>query len=181
MKYFLIIAGLLMAAVGCKTGQDTSASFVLNNDVDSLSFAIGQSIGSNLGRQDMTDLDPDLIAHGIRNNLAGEGWDEMAVQATIETMLRERQERDHLQAEPRVERRGQAKACSDPAGAEVRHHARDLVKNEEIGQLHRTKAQGVEVQQHQHTQGPVGQHKAPIGRRNSDIGCKALWAIGHSD
>lgn len=93
MKYFLIIAGLLMAAVGCKTGQDTSASFVLNNDVDSLSFAIGQSIGSNLGRQDMTDLDPDLIAHGIRTNLAGEGWDEMAVQATIETMLRERQER----------------------------------------------------------------------------------------
>lgn len=93
MKYFLIIAGLLMAAVGCKTGQDTSASFVLNNDVDSLSFAIGQSIGSNLGRQDMTDLDPDLIAHGIRTNLAGEGWDDMAVQATIETMLRERQER----------------------------------------------------------------------------------------
>ncbi|MGB0135741.1 MAG: FKBP-type peptidyl-prolyl cis-trans isomerase [Flavobacteriales bacterium] len=93
MKYFLISACLLMAAVGCKTSQDTSASFALNNDVDSLSFAIGQSIGSNLGRQDMTDLDPDLIAHGIRTNLAGEGWDEMAVQATIETMLRERQER----------------------------------------------------------------------------------------
>lgn len=93
MKYFLISALLVASAIGCKTGQDTSASYALTNDVDSLSFAIGQSIGTNLGRQDMKDLDPDLIAHGIRTNLAGEGWDELTVQSTIETMLRERQER----------------------------------------------------------------------------------------
>lgn len=92
MKYFLLPGLALALIAGCKSGQDTTASHELTNQTDSLSYAIGQSIGQNLTRQEMDDLDPELIAYGIEQNLAGSGWDELTVQTTIETVMRQRQE-----------------------------------------------------------------------------------------
>ena len=90
--------------------------------------------------------------------------------------LRQGQQRHHLQAKPNIQRRGQPEPRRDPARAEVRHNSGNLIKNKQIGQLHRRKAQRVEVQQHQHPQRTIGEHESPIGRSDRDIGRQTVRA-----
>ncbi len=94
--------------------------------------------------------------------------------------LRQRQERGNLQRQPGIECRCQPEARRDPARAEIGGHARQLVEQEEIGELHRAEAQRVEMQQHQHPQRAVGEHEGPIGRRHRDIGREPLGPRRHS-
>ena len=112
-----------------------------------------------------------ILGHA-RQPLHQHDKDDRGGDAPCRIKLCQRQQRDHLQRQPRIKRRGQPEARRDPARRQVGDHARDLVEHEQIGQLHRREAERVKMQQHQHPQRAIGQHKGPIGGGDSDIGGK---------
>lgn len=62
---FIVGAGLIMASCST-TNQTTPSSSSLNTENDSLSYAIGVSMGGVMKAQGLDSLDADLIALGIR-------------------------------------------------------------------------------------------------------------------
>lgn len=91
MKVYLILAAVAIAFAGCKSTEDTTTTVVLANQSDSLAFAIGQSIGQNLTQQKIEDVNPNIIAEGIRANLDSIGWSKEEIEACINTAMMERQ------------------------------------------------------------------------------------------
>src|SRR5436189_238463 len=85
----------------------------------------------------------------------------------------------HWRAEPRAWRpsattprenlRLGAEAPREPATAEIGEDAGRLVKQKERGEHERRVTERVEMQQHQHAQGAVGQRKAPVAPGNDQI------------
>lgn len=67
MKY-LIIAALCVGLLACQTNTQNKAQ--LKTQKDSVSYSIGMNIGKNFKTQ-MVDVDPDIVAHGIRDILEG--------------------------------------------------------------------------------------------------------------
>ena len=72
LTYFLFGA-LVLALASCKEGEKkeaetkTASSSAIATQADSVSYAIGVSIGQNLKRDKMTDVNPDLISTGIKS------------------------------------------------------------------------------------------------------------------
>lgn len=104
MKVYLMLAGVAIAFASCKSTEDTTTTVVLANQNDSLAYAIGQSIGQNLVQQKIEDVNPEIIAYGIRTNLDGEGWTKEEVEACINAVMMERQvaQREAEEAENEV-------------------------------------------------------------------------------
>lgn len=59
----------LAAAAGCKTNTTFNASTDLTNTQDSLSYALGVSIGENLKMQGITDINSAALAQGMKDQL----------------------------------------------------------------------------------------------------------------
>lgn len=94
--YLLALAGLLLPA--CRTGNEgmleSAASTDLNTEDDSLAYAIGLSIGANLQTQSLDELNANLIAFGIEQQMIDSGWPKPEVENYIGTVLNERKERE---------------------------------------------------------------------------------------
>ena len=67
----LILAGvmILMSLGSCKQGGSGATVKSLSTQLDTVSYAIGQSIGSNLLRDGMEELNVDIIAQAVREAL----------------------------------------------------------------------------------------------------------------
>ena len=68
MKKTLLALALLVIAgsVACNRGSVTTQNFKMENDVDSVSYAIGMNIGLNLMEKDSL-LDVDAVCQAIRD------------------------------------------------------------------------------------------------------------------
>lgn len=55
--------------------------------IDSLSFALGMNIAENIEAQNLGDVNPDFLAEGIRQHMAGNGWEPKAVQDAINGII----------------------------------------------------------------------------------------------
>jgi FKBP-type peptidyl-prolyl cis-trans isomerase len=72
MKFFVsCIAISLIAVGGC--AQKNKGKKELRSDIDSLSYAVGISIGNSFEQQDLSDLDYDLVAGALEDHRALEG------------------------------------------------------------------------------------------------------------
>ena len=71
MKY-LLTAILLITFVGCNSQKGGSGDTVskLSSKKDSISYAIGVNLGSNLKEQSI-DADPAVLAQGLRDSYSG--------------------------------------------------------------------------------------------------------------
>lgn len=65
-KLLVIFAGVLLIAAGCKTSNQVNARLdQLNTAADSLSYALGVSIGQNLKEQGIENLNYSALAQGM--------------------------------------------------------------------------------------------------------------------
>lgn len=64
-----IFSVLALAIVLSACGQSGKGGAKLKNENDSLSYALGVSIGSNLGRSDLKDVSIDMMAKGMKDVL----------------------------------------------------------------------------------------------------------------
>ncbi len=69
MKYVFLAAGAAaLVFSSCKENKST-AEVKLNNGIDSLSYAVGVSMGSNLAEIDLKDLNYEIFVSGIKQTL----------------------------------------------------------------------------------------------------------------
>ena len=68
LKYIVLFSGIaFLSLTACEGQKNKESNGKLTNDVDSISYAIGASIGQNLKRDALTDLNVDLIGKGIKD------------------------------------------------------------------------------------------------------------------
>lgn len=65
----LIALALCLALASCQEGMQGSSSTTMKTSDDSVSYAIGMNIGTSV-RQDSININPDLLAQGIRDAMA---------------------------------------------------------------------------------------------------------------
>jgi len=70
MNKFLIIAltVLSMGIVSCNSSSDSSNASSLENELDSVSYSLGVSIGANLERSGLKELNYDLFIAAIKKS-----------------------------------------------------------------------------------------------------------------
>ena len=68
MKYIFLFSALaFLGLTSCEGQKNKSTATKLSNQMDSVSFGIGISIGENLKHDNLTDVNADLIANGIKS------------------------------------------------------------------------------------------------------------------
>lgn len=97
MKKILTIA-LAIAVVACSTPEQSASNKTLTNKQDSVAYAIGVDIASNLKQGDMGDLDPELIGAGMRDVMTGDSVkiDQRTAQMTIRQFMMEKQAQQNM-------------------------------------------------------------------------------------
>jgi hypothetical protein len=123
---------------------------------DQLDRRLGAHLGEVLGNAG-EPLHRRRIGHGPEQ---GPGGIEQAEQC----------QGQDLQAEPGIERGVEAEPGGDPAAPEVGHHAHQLVEDEQQRDLKGREAERIEMQQHEHVQGAIGDRLAPVGGGDDAIG-----------
>lgn len=106
MKHVLIITGFaaLATAFGCKTSNSVNARVdSLNNTKDSLSYALGVSIGQNLKDQGIEELNYAVVAQAIE-----EQWGEKAMMnpGDADSYIRDRFNAIRLEKEKAAKKEG---------------------------------------------------------------------------
>jgi FKBP-type peptidyl-prolyl cis-trans isomerase len=71
MKVMMTIAVAAILTVACNAQPEGMSTVDLKTDKDSASYALGSNIGSSLQQQG-ADIDPNLLAAGLKDALAGE-------------------------------------------------------------------------------------------------------------
>ncbi len=79
-----------------------------------------------------------------------------------------------MHAQPTEQRDLQAMPGADPAADEIGQRPHGLVEQKQKRQIKGGETQPVEMQQHQHTQRPVGEGKAPIGAGHGGVVAKIV-------
>src|ERR1051325_800179 len=64
---FYFSTAALIGLSSCNKGNDTEGKTALTNQADSAGYGIGVSIGTSLKKDNMTEINPDLIAAGIKS------------------------------------------------------------------------------------------------------------------
>jgi FKBP-type peptidyl-prolyl cis-trans isomerase FklB len=74
LKYIALFSGIAFLSLTACEGQKNkeSKSGKLTNDIDSISYAIGASIGQNLKKDALTDINVDLLGKGIQDAFKGD-------------------------------------------------------------------------------------------------------------
>ena len=85
----------------------------------------------------------------------------------------EHRQRRELRAEADEERGLEAEAGADVAAEEIGDDAKDFVEDEQRSHRERRVAEVVEVEQHQHAGGAVGNGIGPVGRGNQNVVAQA--------
>ena len=66
-QIFLITGAAFIGLTSCEGQKNKQSKTSLSNQLDSVSYGIGVSIGQNLKKDNMTDINADLIANGIKS------------------------------------------------------------------------------------------------------------------
>ncbi|MFT4682529.1 MAG: FKBP-type peptidyl-prolyl cis-trans isomerase FkpA [Flavobacteriales bacterium] len=73
LKYTTLVLSAGLILVGCKSNETVNAnSGSLSTPKDSISYALGVSIGENLKTQGIEDIDENMLAQGMRAQLNGD-------------------------------------------------------------------------------------------------------------
>jgi FKBP-type peptidyl-prolyl cis-trans isomerase FklB len=102
----LIFSAAVLIAAGCKTSNSVNAKVdSLNNANDSLSYAIGVSIGQNLKDQGMAELNYAIVAQAMEQQ-----WNETAMMeaADAENFIRDEFNRMRVEKEQEAKKAGLA-------------------------------------------------------------------------
>ncbi|MEO5572273.1 MAG: FKBP-type peptidyl-prolyl cis-trans isomerase [Bacteroidia bacterium] len=68
LQHIFLFAGItFMGLTACQGQKNKETKSTLSTQLDSVSYGIGQSIGQNLKKDNLTDIDVDLIAKGMRD------------------------------------------------------------------------------------------------------------------
>ena len=97
LKYIALFSGIAFLSLTACEGQKNkeSKSGKLTNDIDSISYAIGASIGQNLKKDALTDINVDLLGKGIEDAFKGDTsvMNAGAAQAAIQGFMGNREKK----------------------------------------------------------------------------------------
>jgi FKBP-type peptidyl-prolyl cis-trans isomerase len=96
LKYIFLFSGIaFLSLTACEGQKSKEVKNKLGNSVDSISYAIGLSIGQNLKNDNLTEIDVDLIAKGISDHFKSDSSMMKAAdaQSTIQNFMRDREKK----------------------------------------------------------------------------------------
>lgn len=95
LKFHFVIAGVLLAMASCKNMKSGgSGDISLATESDSVSYAIGHSVGQSLMQQELKEVNPEIIAKAIADVLGEQQLvlDEMQCQMALQKYMMKKQQ-----------------------------------------------------------------------------------------
>ncbi len=96
LKYIFLFSGIaFLSLTACEGQKNKESNGKLTSDVDSISYAIGASIGQNLKRDALTDINVDLLGKGIKDAFKSDTsvMNASAAQACIQSFMGNREKK----------------------------------------------------------------------------------------
>ncbi len=92
---FLISGSAFFGFTSCDGQKNKQTKTTLTNQIDSVSYGIGVSIGQNLKTQNLTEINTDLVANGIKSVFANDSsvMKSKDAQATIQSFMMNREKK----------------------------------------------------------------------------------------
>jgi FKBP-type peptidyl-prolyl cis-trans isomerase FklB len=94
-NYILLCGAAFLSLTACEGQKNKSGKSTLSNQMDSVSYGIGKSIGQNLKKDALDSIDVDLIAKGIRDAFKNDTamMKESDAQAVIQSFMMAREKK----------------------------------------------------------------------------------------